>query len=81
MPKYSYLERTPKAERALGPFSLLIVFMVLFARFRAVQYILEIYATTTSAPLLPTYIHTRARSRQRGPLAPIMRTVILDWNG
>ena len=33
MPKYVYLERTPKAERARGPFQLLIVLMVLFARF------------------------------------------------
>ena len=56
MPKYSYLERTPKAERALGPFLLLIVFMVLKDRLRSVQYMLNFcYAATTSAPLLPTY--------------------------
>ena len=33
MLKCGYLEQTPKAERALGPFLLLIVFMVLFADF------------------------------------------------
>ena len=69
MPKYSYLERTPKAEKALGPFLLLIVFMVLFARFRAVQPLDFCYAATTSAPLLPTYIHTHAYGRLRGPSA------------
>ena len=66
-----YLERTPKAERARGRFLLLIMFIVLFARFSSVQHILDFYAAATSAPLLPTYIHTRAHRRQRGPSAPI----------
>ena len=54
---------------------LVIVVMVLFARFRAVQPLDFCYAATTSAPLLPTYIHTRAYGRLRGPSAPKTTTI------
>ena len=36
------------------------------------------YAAATSAPLLPTYIHTRAHRRQRGPSAPKSQLTILS---